>query len=306
WQWNNIIIISIIITTIPHSLITITTISPSQFDTLFTTITTTTTANHSNNCNQCNDNSSTCSSNTLNPSDQDNHTRPVQREAIAPRNPYLLQYLHQIDRGRPERTLHVKLRTTIRQQYNHPILLPPTTSYNYNNCSNTLSTMEILSPTTQYATLAALLIMAATFLLYQPTGLVRWLQKKNYQYEVTFALYMLTPTEKFVFNSILFLTLSMFTLAVILYLPDHILTISRRGYYYCAGAGAGTWTENSLSGGSTSTSTATLLIPAAADKLGGGAHAASGAVVELAGTAYQVAVNTAVAAQEAVTGLGWE
>lgn len=60
--------------------------------------------------------------------------------------------------------------------------------------------MEILSPTTQYATLAAILIMAATFLLYQPTGLVRWLQKKNYQYEVTFALYMLTPTEKFVFS----------------------------------------------------------------------------------------------------------
>ncbi|KAI7216752.1 hypothetical protein KC333_g4654 [Hortaea werneckii] len=162
--------------------------------------------------------------------------------------------------------------------------------------------MEFLSPTTQYATLAALLIMAATFLLYQPTGLVRWLQKKNYQYEVTFALYMLTPTEKFVFNSILFLTLSMFTLAVVLYLPDHILTISRRGYYYCAGVG-GTWTESSTT---SSSSTTTLLIPAAADKLGDGAHAASGAVVELAGSAYQVAVNTAVAAQEAVTGLGWE
>lgn len=67
--------------------------------------------------------------------------------------------------------------------------------------------MEILSPTTQYATLAALLIMAATFLLYQPTGLVRWLQKKNYQYEVTFALYMLTPTEKFVFSKSLALSL---------------------------------------------------------------------------------------------------
>ncbi|KAI7414200.1 hypothetical protein KC336_g11122 [Hortaea werneckii] len=170
--------------------------------------------------------------------------------------------------------------------------------------------MEILSPTTQYATLAAILIMAATFLLYQPTGLVRWLQKKNYQYEVTFALYMLTPTEKFVFNSILFLTLSMFLLAVILYLPDHILTISRRGYYYCAGVG-GTWTETSAS--LSSSSSTTLHIPAVADaaaeKLGEGAsaHAASAseAVVELAGNAYQVAVNTAVAAQEAVTGLGW-
>ncbi|KAI6873514.1 hypothetical protein KC323_g1091 [Hortaea werneckii] len=163
--------------------------------------------------------------------------------------------------------------------------------------------MEILSPTTQYATLAAILIMAATFLLYQPTGLVRWLQKKNYQYEVTFALYMLTPTEKFVFNSILFLTLSMFLLAVILYLPDHILTISRRGYYYCAGGVYGTWTDTT-----SSSTTTTLHIPAAAaDKLGDGAHAASGAVVELAGNAYQVAVNTAVAAQEAVTGLGgWE
>ena len=97
----------------------------------------------------------------------------------------------------------------------------------------------------------------------------------------------------------------MFLLAVILYLPDHILTISRRGYYYCAGGVYGTWTDTT-----SSSTTTTLHIPAAAaaaDKLGDGAHAASGAVVELAGTAYQVAVNTAVAAQEAVTGLGgWE
>merc|ERR1711977_404475 len=33
----------------------------------------------------------------------------------------------------------------------------------------------------------------------------RWLQRKRYQYEVTFSLYMLTPTEKFIFNSFLFL-----------------------------------------------------------------------------------------------------
>ena len=98
----------------------------------------------------------------------------------------------------------------------------------------------------------------------------------------------------------------MFTLAVILYLPDHLLTISRRGYYYCAGVGSWTDTITTTSTSSTGTSPPTLLIPAAADKLGDSAHAASGAVVELAGTAYQVAVNTAVAAQEAVTGLGWE
>lgn len=28
----------------------------------------------------------------------------------------------------------------------------------------------------------------------------RWLQRKRYQYEVTFSLYMLTPTEKFIFS----------------------------------------------------------------------------------------------------------
>jgi hypothetical protein len=32
------------------------------------------------------------------------------------------------------------------------------------------------------------------------TSLLRWLQRKRYQYEVTFSLYMLTPTEKFIFS----------------------------------------------------------------------------------------------------------
>lgn len=31
--------------------------------------------------------------------------------------------------------------------------------------------------------------------------LVRWLQRKRYQYEVTFSLYMLTPTEKIIFSN---------------------------------------------------------------------------------------------------------
>jgi len=30
---------------------------------------------------------------------------------------------------------------------------------------------------------------------------LRWLQRKRYQYEVTFSLYMLTPTEKFVLST---------------------------------------------------------------------------------------------------------
>lgn len=33
------------------------------------------------------------------------------------------------------------------------------------------------------------------------TSLIRWIRLKIYQYEVTFAIYMLTPTEKFIFST---------------------------------------------------------------------------------------------------------
>lgn len=39
------------------------------------------------------------------------------------------------------------------------------------------------------------------FLLWILTSFVRWIRLKIYQYEVTFALYMLTPTEKFIFST---------------------------------------------------------------------------------------------------------
>jgi hypothetical protein len=61
--------------------------------------------------------------------------------------------------------------------------------------------MDLLDFTTHYLAGAAVLAVAIAFVLFQPTGLVKWLQKKNYQYEVTFALYMLTPTEKFIFSA---------------------------------------------------------------------------------------------------------
>lgn len=32
------------------------------------------------------------------------------------------------------------------------------------------------------------------------SDVVRWLQRKRYQYEITFSLYMMTPTEKFIFS----------------------------------------------------------------------------------------------------------
>jgi len=56
------------------------------------------------------------------------------------------------------------------------------------------------TPTHYLALSLPLLGILLAFLLLQPTNLVKWLQKKNYQYEVTFSLYMLTPTEKFVFS----------------------------------------------------------------------------------------------------------
>lgn len=33
------------------------------------------------------------------------------------------------------------------------------------------------------------------------TNFIRWIRLKIYQYEVTFAIYMLTPTEKFIFST---------------------------------------------------------------------------------------------------------
>lgn len=61
--------------------------------------------------------------------------------------------------------------------------------------------VDFSDSTTQYAAGVSLLALIAAFLMVQPTPLVKWLQKKNYQYEVTFSLYMLTPTEKFVFST---------------------------------------------------------------------------------------------------------
>lgn len=38
-------------------------------------------------------------------------------------------------------------------------------------------------------------------LMLYPATLLRWFQRKRYQYEVTFSLYMLTSTEKFIFST---------------------------------------------------------------------------------------------------------
>ncbi|KFY23377.1 hypothetical protein V491_02565 [Pseudogymnoascus sp. VKM F-3775] len=63
----------------------------------------------------------------------------------------------------------------------------------------------------------------------------RWLQRKRYQYEVTFSLYMLTPTEKFIFNSCIFIIFSMVLIAGCLYLPQHINFLINRAWFYYQG-----------------------------------------------------------------------
>ena len=86
------------------------------------------------------------------------------------------------------------------------------------------------------------------------SNLIRWLQRKRYQYEVTFSLYMLTPTEKFIFSTFCFhitihinlltyiftdtcalLFFSMVILAASLYLPGHIKEMFSRAWFYYAG-----------------------------------------------------------------------
>ncbi|CEJ80949.1 hypothetical protein VHEMI01105 [[Torrubiella] hemipterigena] len=62
-----------------------------------------------------------------------------------------------------------------------------------------------------------------------------WLRRKQLQIEVTFAVYMFTPTEKFAFYSIVFLLVSLTFIAAILYLPHHISILSGRVWYYING-----------------------------------------------------------------------
>ncbi|KAF9701219.1 hypothetical protein EKO04_000376 [Ascochyta lentis] len=85
----------------------------------------------------------------------------------------------------------------------------------------------------------ALLLTAASALLIAamlyPSAMLRWFQRKRYQYEVTFSLYMLTSTEKFIFNSVLFLLLSLLIIAASLYLPEHLSIIASRIFYYYSG-----------------------------------------------------------------------
>lgn len=72
-----------------------------------------------------------------------------------------------------------------------------------------------------------------TLFIFSP--IIRWIRLKIYQYEVTFAIYMLTPTEKLIFNSILLTLITLLLTAAYIYLPDHVMAIASHIYYYWAG-----------------------------------------------------------------------
>lgn len=79
----------------------------------------------------------------------------------------------------------------------------------YHDCISA-SIHKILDPTTTAIMLSTpinlptVFVGAAVIFLFAlalyPSSLLRWFQRKRYQYEVTFSLYMLTPTEKFIFS----------------------------------------------------------------------------------------------------------
>ncbi|KAF5122617.1 hypothetical protein E5D57_013103 [Metarhizium anisopliae] len=63
----------------------------------------------------------------------------------------------------------------------------------------------------------------------------RWLRRKQYTFEVTFALNMFRSWEKSVIYSVLFLLCSMTFIAAVLYLPHHITVLAGRAWYYIKG-----------------------------------------------------------------------
>ncbi|KAL7925445.1 hypothetical protein ACQKWADRAFT_284035 [Trichoderma austrokoningii] len=63
----------------------------------------------------------------------------------------------------------------------------------------------------------------------------KFMEKKMLQFDVTFGMYMFTPMEKFFFYSILFLLISLTSIAATLYLPQHISLLAGRAWYYING-----------------------------------------------------------------------
>ena len=82
------------------------------------------------------------------------------------------------------------------------------------------------------AVLASLALLAFTACYYFPANLLRWLERKRYQYEVTFSLYMMTPTEKFIFSKDIYLCILLLLLLLSPSPPPFSFSIS--SFWLCS------------------------------------------------------------------------
>ena len=83
--------------------------------------------------------------------------------------------------------------------------------------------------------------------------LVNWLRVQKYRYEVTIPLYMMTPTERIIFNTILLGLIVLLLTAIVYYLPNHLSVVSSRVWYYLVGEEGGIGGAGLKDGGSVGT-----------------------------------------------------
>ncbi|TPX40939.1 hypothetical protein SeLEV6574_g06323 [Synchytrium endobioticum] len=66
-------------------------------------------------------------------------------------------------------------------------------------------------------------------------GLRDWIRLKNYQYELTFGLYMLEGWEKATFNTVVLLLLTLIVYSAYSQLPHYVPALVRKTVYYMSG-----------------------------------------------------------------------
>ncbi|EMR10426.1 hypothetical protein PNEG_01142 [Pneumocystis murina B123] len=66
-------------------------------------------------------------------------------------------------------------------------------------------------------------------------AVIRFLKKKYIQYEVTFALNMLTTTEKIIVNFIFISITALVLMSVYVYFPEHLRQLAAKATYYLYG-----------------------------------------------------------------------
>ncbi|KAG5520236.1 hypothetical protein PMAC_001314 [Pneumocystis sp. 'macacae'] len=68
-----------------------------------------------------------------------------------------------------------------------------------------------------------------------PIGLARFLKRKYFQYEVAFALNMLTTTEKMIVNFIFISITVLVLISIYVYFPEHLRQLAAKAAYYWYG-----------------------------------------------------------------------